>query len=163
MTTTNPPGPDHRADTPTNVGYVAKLIAYLVLAVLTPLQVYLRDGISAHEGVLLAIAFLGALAVYWAPPSPIIKGAITFALAGAEALALVVTESAGLADVDVSSWIGVVIAALASIGVALIPNAPRQQYAILEAEVVELAPAVGHPNGEQIGEASTTTRNGFSA
>lgn len=102
---------------------VAKLITYIGLAVAAILVTALADDqLSTVELLNAAIAAVGALLVYEVTNAHGLKTIATFALAGLQALVLVVTDVGNLGDVSIANWLAVVIAAFAGIGVAFVPN-----------------------------------------
>lgn len=102
---------------------VAKAILYLVVTVLAIYRISAADGVTAAEWVNIGIAILGLIPVYWFAGT-LVKTIIAFALAGAQALVLVLGTSLGFSDVTPDSWIGVALAAFAAIGIAVVPNKP---------------------------------------
>lgn len=112
-------------------GEVAKLIAYIALAGAGAYQ-SLQDGnVNALGWVQVAVAILGAIAVYWTTADKHLKAVVAFALAAAQALAAILAGVTGLADVTIDNWISVAFAAFAAIGVNYVPNRPP--LAVVEA------------------------------
>jgi hypothetical protein len=118
---------DHAAPyVPLNVGYVAKTITYIVLAGILSLIAALADEvITPVELIGIAIAFLGAIPVYWTTAAGWLKTVVAFALAGLQALVLIVATVADFGDISLQSWLVVLVAALAGIGVAIVPNSAK--------------------------------------
>jgi hypothetical protein len=115
---------DHAASyVPLNVGYVAKTITYIALAgVLSLIAALADETITPVELIGIAIAFLGAIPVYWTTAARWLKTAVAFGLAGLQALVLIVATVADFGDITLQSWLVVLVAALAGIGVAIVPN-----------------------------------------
>jgi hypothetical protein len=119
---------DHAAPyAPLNVGYVAKTITYIALAgVLSLIAALADETITPVELIGIAIAFLGAIPVYWTTAARWLKTAVAFGLAGLQALVLIVTTVTDFGDITLQSWLVVLVAALAGIGVAIVPNSSAQ-------------------------------------
>lgn len=104
-----------------------KALAYVAATVLTALAAALSGGITAAEGVQIAIAGTGAVLVWLVPlhPSwPWAKTAIGVVLAVLNALATVV-----LGGVDGSEIIGLALTALTALGVTVAPAASTVETA----------------------------------
>lgn len=120
MSTTAPTTPKPGVD-----AYM-KSIAYIALAAMTFLVSAFSDGkITGDELINLAIVVLGAIGVYFVPNLPKgwwaerLKGILAFVIAGLIALVSFWTDGVTLAE-----WMQVGVAALAAIGVSIVPNAP---------------------------------------
>lgn len=102
---------------------VAKAIAYSVVAVAVALiPITADDVVSNPELLILAVAVLGILGVYWLRGT-IAKVSIAFAVAGLQALALVITDlNPGFGQVTTTQWLVVLVTAASAIGVGFIPN-----------------------------------------
>lgn len=117
-----------------NIGHYAKSIVYIALAAVTFLVTGLSDDVlSLEEGINLGIIIAGAVGVYLIPNFPetvakYAKTAVTFAVAFGVALLSFLTDG-----VTTTEWLQIGIAALAAIGVYIVPNEPQ-------VEVVETAP-----------------------
>ena len=120
-----------------NIGAYAKAITYIALAAGAFLVTALTDNsVSLEEGVNLAIVVVGAVGVYWAPNIPekhlsYFKSAVAFTVAGLTALVPFL-----IGGVNAVEWIQVGIAALAAIGVTIVPNV--EAPAIVEVETLTL-------------------------
>lgn len=112
--------------TNSNREYIAKYtksIVYIALAAAAFLVTALSDNrVDVSELVNLGIIVVGAVGVYWAPNVPdtwraYFKGGVAFVVAGL--VALLSFLSGG---VTTAEWLQVGIAALAGIGVTVLPN-----------------------------------------
>lgn len=105
------------------IGRYAKAIVYIALAAVTVLVTALQDDVvDVAELVNIGIVVVGAIGVYWAPNVPgswraYLKGAVAFLTAGLVALLSFLTGG-----VTVAEWLQIGVAALAGIGVVIIPN-----------------------------------------
>jgi hypothetical protein len=110
---------------PTTPGEVAKAIVYIALSAIGLLIAALGDDhLSLIEIVQLVIVVAGAVPVYLIAGT-IPKTVSAFIVAGAQALLLVIVDVADLGDVSLVSWLVVLVAAFAGIGVAVVPNAGK--------------------------------------
>lgn len=109
-----------------NPATVAKALVYLVITIGgLPATVALLGGdVSPASIVRFAIAVLGAIVVWRVPSDALAKALAAGALAGLQALALVVVGVAGWSQVTLADWMGVLVAVLAALGVGITPNAP---------------------------------------
>jgi hypothetical protein len=111
-----------------NIGHYAKSITYIVLAAVTFLVTALSDdAVTGEELVNLGVIVLGAIGVYLVPNFPegvakYWKTAITAATA-----ALVAVLSFWSEGISTTEWLQIGIAALAAIGVYIVPNEPKVQ------------------------------------
>lgn len=105
---------------------VAKAIIYLAVTVLgLPATTALADGdLSPASLVRFAIAVVGVLVVWRVPSDGLHKAIAAGALAGLQALELIVAGVAGWGDVTLNDWTGVLVAVLAALAVGVTPNAP---------------------------------------
>lgn len=108
---------------PKSPAEVAKAIVYLGLTALAIYRVSAPGGIIPAEWVNIGIGVLGIIPVYLLAGT-VVKMIIAFALAGGQALVLVLGPALGWGDVSGDSWIGVAFAAFAAIGIAVVPNKP---------------------------------------
>jgi hypothetical protein len=102
------------------VNTYGKALAYVVATILTAVASFLSGGITAAEGVQIAIAGTGALLVWVVPlhPSwPWAKTVIGVVLAVLNALATLV-----LGGLNGSEIIGLALVALAALGVTVAPS-----------------------------------------
>lgn len=106
----------------------AKAIAAIIAAALAVLVTAVTDNlITPLEAVTVAVQIGAAIGVYLVPNLPAgwrryAKGVVAFAGAGLAALLVVLTGANAWADVTLSDWITVVLAALGGIGVVVVPN-----------------------------------------
>jgi len=107
----------------------AKAIVAIIGAALAVLVTAVNDGVlTPLEMVTVTIAVLTSVGVYLVPnlssgAQRYAKGAVAFLGAGLAALALVLTGALGWADVSLSDWLTVILAALGGVGVVVVPNA----------------------------------------
>lgn len=103
----------------------AKSVLYIALAAAAFLVTALSDNrVTVEELINLAIITIGAVGVYWAPnvagtSRAYLKGVVAFGVAGL--VALLSFLSGGVTPAE---WLQVGIAALAGIGVVIVPNEP---------------------------------------
>lgn len=110
---------------PTTPSEVAKAIVYIALAALGILVTALGDNhLSLVEILQVCIVIAGAIPVYLIAGT-IPKTISAFVVAGLQASVLLIIEAASIADIGVASWLGVIIAAFAAIGVAVVPNSGK--------------------------------------
>lgn len=101
----------------------AKAIVYIALSAVTFLVTALSDNrLDVSEVLNLVIVVLGAVGVYLVPNlekglGAYLKGIIAFLTAGIIALLSFLSDG-----VSLSEWMQVLIAALAAIGVVIVPN-----------------------------------------
>lgn len=114
-----------------SIGNYSKSITYIALAAATFLVTALSDDVLAlDEGINLGIVLLGAVGVYWVPNAPenvakYAKSAIAFLTAGAIATLSFLTDG-----VSTTEWLQIGVAALAGIGVTIIPNVKAKPVVI---------------------------------
>lgn len=110
----------------------AKAIVAIIVAALAVLGAAVTDGIiTPIEAVDIAIALFTAVGVYLVPnldtrPRAYAKGIVAFVGAGLGALVIILSNAGGWADVSLSDWITVALAALGGIGVVVVPNLQLQ-------------------------------------
>lgn len=110
---------------PQSPSEVAKAIVYIALAAVGILITALADDhLSAVELIQVGIVVAGAIPVYLVAGT-IPKTIAAFVMAGGQAVLLLVADGTGWADVGLGSWLGVVVAAFAAIGVAVVPNGSK--------------------------------------
>lgn len=101
------------------------MVAAAGLAIFTSAN---TDGnVSPAELVTIIIAILGAIPVYFIPNLPTgvakyAKAFVAFGLAAAQAVVLIVATSQDWSGVTSNDWLTVLLAGLAAIGLAIIPN-----------------------------------------
>jgi peptidoglycan/LPS O-acetylase OafA/YrhL len=106
------------------ISLYAKAILYVALAAVTVLVTALTDNhVSVEELLNLAIVLLGAIVTYLVPNLDegvrrYAKGIVACLTAALVALASFLTGG-----VTLSEWMQVVVAALAAVGVVIVPNA----------------------------------------
>lgn len=106
----------------------AKAVVAIIAAALATLGAAVTDGtVTPAEAVTVAIALFTTIGVYLVPnldtgPRAYAKGVVAFVGAGLGALALALGAAGGWADVTLSDWITVALAALGGIGVVVVPN-----------------------------------------
>lgn len=106
-----------------NIGHYAKSITYVILAAVTFLVTATTDNaVSGEELVNLAVVVLGAVAVYLVPNFP--DGVAKYWKTGitAATAALVAVLSFWTDGISATEWMQIGIAALAAIGVYIVPN-----------------------------------------
>ena len=106
---------------PKSPGEVAKALIYIALTALAILQTSLSGGVTLVEIIQIAVAVVGLIPVYLLAGT-LVKTLTAAGLAAAQALVLILVNVASIADVPLGSWIGVIIAAFAAIGIAVVPN-----------------------------------------
>lgn len=110
---------------PTTPAEVAKAIVYIALAAVGILITALADDhLSAVELIQVGVIIAGAIPVYLVAGA-IPKTVAAFLMAAGQAVLLLVADAASFADVGLSSWLGVIVAAFAAIGVAVVPNGSK--------------------------------------
>lgn len=110
---------------PTTPAEVAKAIVYIALSALGILTAALSDDHLSLVEILQAVVIVaGAIPVYLLTGT-IPKTVAAFVTALVQALMLLVTDWADLGDVSLASWMTVVLAAFAGIGVAVVPNGSK--------------------------------------
>lgn len=110
---------------PTTVGEVAKAVIYIALAALGILITALADNhLSAVELIQTAIVVAGVVPVYLIAGT-IPKTISAFVVAALQSVLLLVADGTGFAEVSIASWLGVIVAAFAAIGVAVVPNSGK--------------------------------------
>ena len=125
----------------------AKAITYIALSAVTFLVTALTDNrLDLSEVLNLVVVLLGAIAVYLVPNLPkgvgsVLKGIVAFATAGVVALLSFLSNG-----VSLSEWMQVLIAALAAIGVIIVPNVKAAVVTPYVATVTK-APTVGPSGG----------------
>lgn len=120
-----------------NIGNYAKAIVYVALAAVTFLVTALADNsISTDELVNLAVIVVGAVGVYLVPNFP--AKFAQYAKTGVTLLtAALVTTLSFLSDgISTTEWLQIGIAALAAIGVYIVPNTPTVKAEIVSVEQV---------------------------
>lgn len=101
---------------------VAKAIVYIALAAVGILTTALADDVlTSLELIQTGIIVAGAIPVYLLAGT-VAKTISAFAVALGQAVVLLIADGTALADVSIASWLGVVVAAFAAIGVAVVPN-----------------------------------------
>jgi len=107
----------------------AKAIASIIAAALAVLVTAVTDGVlTPLETGTLAIAVVTAIGVYLIPNldagvQQYAKGVVAFVGAGLAALVVILSGVLGWADVSLSDWLTVILAALGGVGVVVVPNA----------------------------------------
>lgn len=110
---------------PSTPGEVAKALVYIALSAIGILIAALGDNfLSAVEIVQLVIVVAGAVPVYLIAGT-VPKTIAAFIVAGAQAILLVLVDVTNFADISTVSWLVVIVAAFAGIGVAIVPNGSR--------------------------------------
>lgn len=111
-----------------NIGFYAKSIVMVIAAGIGILTAALSDGVvSATEFVNIAIAIVTAVGVYIIPnleegAGKIAKFLVAAFGAGLQALVVILGDSLGWTDVSSSDWLNVLLAALAAVGLYIVPN-----------------------------------------
>lgn len=125
---------------PTTPSEVAKAIVYIALAAVGILITALADDhLTAVELIQVGIVVAGAIPVYLVAGT-IPKTIAAFIMAAGQAVLLLVADGTGWADVGLGSWLGVVVAAFAAIGVAVVPNGSKPgPIAVVQAVTPEQA------------------------
>lgn len=119
-----------------NIGLYSKSLVTIVAAGVGILAAAMSDGaVSATEYVNIALAIVTAIGVYLIPnlpAGPAKVGKTLVALAGASlgALVVILAGTLGFAEVDASSWLGVILAGLTAVGVYIIPNTEKAVEAL---------------------------------
>ncbi len=108
---------------PKSPAEVAKAILYIAITALAIFRTSLAAGLDLIGILAIIIAIVGLIPVYLLTGT-LVKTVTAFALAALQALVLVVGPGLGLGDVTIDSWIGVLLAAFAAIGIAVVPNKP---------------------------------------
>lgn len=112
-----------------NISHYAKAIGQIIAAAMIILVSALSDGlISPVEFVNIAIAIVTAAGVYWVPNleaglAKYAKAITSMAGAALAALVLILGTGIGLGDVTLADWLTVALAALATLGIGIVPNA----------------------------------------
>lgn len=107
----------------------AKAIASIIAAALAVLVTAVTDGVlTPLETATLAVAVVTAIGVYLIPnldagAQRYAKGITAFTGAGLAALVVILSGALGWADVSLSDWLTVILAALGGVGVVVVPNA----------------------------------------
>lgn len=126
-----------------NIGFYAKSIVMVIAAGIGILTAALSDGVvSATEFVNIAIAIVTAIGVYIVPNldagvGKYAKTIVAAVGAGLSALIVILGTNLGWADVSSSDWLNVLLAALAAVGLYIVPN-----VAALNVETSPVANAV---------------------
>lgn len=108
---------------PKSPAEVAKAITYIAITALALLQTSLAGGLTLVEYLVLGIAVVTAIPVYLLAGTTV-KTVVAFVSAALQALVLAIGDATNLADVSAADWITILFAALAAIGIALVPNKP---------------------------------------
>lgn len=109
-----------------NIGHYAKSLTYVALAAVTFLVTALADNdLDLNEKINLGIVVVTAIGVYWIPNFPeniakYVKTGVSFVSA-----ALISTLSFVSDGISTTEWLQIGIAALAAVGVFIIPNEPK--------------------------------------
>lgn len=139
-----------------NIGFYAKSIIMVLAAGVGILTAALSDGVvSATEFVNIAIAIVTAVGVYLIPnlpagPGKIAKFLVAAVGAGLQALVIVLGDTLGWADVSSSDWLNVLLAALAAVGLYIVPNVAAvnvEASSVANAVDAQLAVAAVDPKG----------------
>lgn len=125
---------------PTTPQAVGKLITYMALAAVSILLPSIQAGgdISPVNVVNAAVAVIGTIPVYYARPEQWMKTLVAAALGGLQALVLIVANATSFAQVTPGDWIAVIVAGLAAIGVAYVPNRQAPITATQEGDVFNI-------------------------
>jgi len=108
-----------------NIGHYAKSITYIALAAVTFLVTALTDNtLSSEELLNLGVVVVGAVAVYLVPNLPEKAARFGKTIATFVTAALVATLSFLTDGISTTEWLQIGIAALAAIGVYIVPNEP---------------------------------------
>lgn len=107
----------------------AKFAAAVIATVLSGIvaALYGDNAISNPEWVNIAIAAVGALAVFAAPNVP--GAAYTKSILAVLAAGLAVAASAIIGGITTTEWIQIALAALGALGVYAVPNKPKYDVA----------------------------------
>jgi hypothetical protein len=128
-----------------NIGHYAKSLLYIALAAVTFLVTALADSvIETQELINLGIILAGAIGVYLVPNLPDSvakygKGAVAVATAALIAILSFLGDG-----ISTSEWLQVGIAALAAIGVVIVPNESKIPVVATVDAVVVPAPEDAH-------------------
>lgn len=103
---------------------VAKAIVYIALTALAIFRTANADNlIVPAEWVGIILAVIGVVPVFLLAGT-LVKTVAAFALAGGQALVLALGPALGWGAVSADAWFGVIFAAFAAIGIAVVPNKP---------------------------------------
>ena len=103
----------------TSPAEVAKVISFL-LPVFAGLS--LTGQFNWLTAIQAAIGIIGAVGILHVSANPYVKGVVAVVTAGLQALAVVLTNAAGLHGVTPQDWWTVIGAALGAVGVVYVPN-----------------------------------------
>lgn len=116
-----------------NIGNYSKSIMYIALAAATFLVTALSDdNLSQDELVNLGIVVVGAIGVYWAPNlsanvTKYFKTAVAFVTAALVSLLSFLSDG-----ISTTEWLQIGIAALAAIGVFIVPNVKQTKPVVIQ-------------------------------
>ncbi|WP_100813003.1 hypothetical protein [Microbacterium lacus] len=119
-----------------NISQYGKSIAYILASLFGILAAAVSDGIvTLEEALNIGIIVIGAIGVYWAPNVPggalaYFKGVVAFLVAG-----LVAAVAFATGGISPAEWLQVFVAALAGIGVVIIPNETAKSLPVANAYV----------------------------
>jgi len=123
-----------------NIRHYAKAIGQILAAALVILVAALSDGtISPVEFVNIMIAIVTAAGVYLVPNldsgiAKYAKAIVSLVGAALAALVLILSPGIGFDQVTLADWLTVLLAALAAIGIGIVPNAPKLASRALSVE-----------------------------
>lgn len=114
-----------------NIGHYAKSITYIALAAVTFLVTALTDDkLSGEELLNLGVIVVGAVAVYLVPNLPEKAARYGKTIATFVTAALVAALSFWTDGISATEWLQIGIAALAAIGVYIVPNEPKREVVV---------------------------------
>lgn len=108
---------------PQSPAEASKAIAMLLATVASGIVVAQQGGVSLVEWLQIAVVLVAAVPV-WLFGGVVAKAVAAFVAAAIAALIPIVAEGGDLSAVDGTSWLVVLLAGAAAIGVGVIPNAP---------------------------------------
>lgn len=113
------------------IGSYAKSIVMVIAAGIGILTAALSDGkVTPVEFVNIGISIVAAIGAYLIPNlsagvGSYAKSIVAFAGAALAALATIVASATSFGQVTPSDWLNVLLAALAAVGLFIVPNSPK--------------------------------------
>lgn len=108
--------------------YVKAIVAIVAAALAVLGSAMTDDQLTSVEVVNVALAFVTATGVYLVPnlptgPGRYAKAIVAVVGGGGQVLVLILSDGLGFTQVTIADWITVLLAAIAALGVGVLPNA----------------------------------------